>query len=78
MRSVCENLKNKSPKSSINPRTNKSNVMNILHNLSKDKTIYITRPDKSCGVIIMNRIDYINKMNTIINGPSNLKKSMVI
>jgi len=37
-----------------------------LRNLSKDKSIYITRPDKGNGVVILNKNDYITKIMEII------------
>ena len=41
-----------------------------LHSLSKNKSIIITRPDKGRGVVIMNRADYVQKMNTILDDRS--------
>ena len=39
----------------------------ILKTLSKNNNIYVTRPDKSKGVVIMNRNDYCDKMLDILN-----------
>ena len=39
----------------------------ILKKLSKDKNIYITKPDKGCGVVLLNRADYHQKVYDIIN-----------
>ena len=41
-----------------------------LRNLSKDETITISRPDKGRGVVILNRNDYINKVQTILSDNS--------
>ena len=74
MRSICENFKSKSQKPPSKHQATKLKARKILKSLSKDKTIYITRPDKGRGVVIMNRTDYINKMNTIVNDPSTFKQ----
>jgi hypothetical protein len=42
----------------------------ILRSLAKNKSIVITRPDKGRGVVIMNRSDYVQKMNTILDDRS--------
>jgi hypothetical protein len=42
----------------------------ILRSLAKNKSIIITRPDKGRGVVIMNRSDYVQKMNTILDDRS--------
>ena len=48
-------------KKDINP------ILKTLKTLSKDKTIYITRADKGQSVVILDRSDYINKMELILN-----------
>ena len=41
----------------------------IAHNgLRNDNSIIITRPDKGNGVVIINRLDYLNKMKQLISG----------
>ena len=40
---------------------------NILKSINKDNKLHITRPDKGNGIVIMNRNDYINKMQAILN-----------
>ena len=42
-------------------------MIKILQNLSKDKSIYITRPDKGKGVVILDREEYISRMKNILN-----------
>jgi hypothetical protein len=39
----------------------------LLKELKEDKSIVITRPDKGKGVVILDKDDYISKMNTILN-----------
>ena len=46
----------------------------ILKNLKREKNIIISRPDKGRGVVIMDRTDYINKMDHILNDRSNFSK----
>lgn len=42
----------------------------ILRSLAKNKSIVISRPDKGRGVVIINRSDYLQKMNVILNDRS--------
>ena len=49
------------------------NEINILKNLSQDKSIVICRPDKGRGVVILNKSDYINKMNNILSDTAKFK-----
>lgn len=41
-----------------------------LSSLAKNNSIVITRPDKGRGVVIMDRADYIQKMNIILDDRS--------
>ncbi|CAF4907511.1 unnamed protein product [Rotaria sp. Silwood1] len=45
-------------------------TFSTLRSLAKNKSIIITRPDKGCGVVIMNRADYVQKMNAILDDRS--------
>ena len=45
-----------------------------LHDLQNDDTIIITRPDKGNSVVIVNRIDYLNKMKQLISDETKFKK----
>ena len=42
--------------------------------LSSDKSITISRPDKGRGVVILNRFDYLDKMNNILSDTSKFQK----
>ena len=42
----------------------------VLRSLARNKSIIITRPDKGRGKVIMNRSDYVQKMNTILDDRS--------
>ena len=45
-----------------------------LRNLSKNKNIVILRPDKGNGVVILNKMDYINKVETLLLDVSKFRK----
>ncbi len=45
----------------------------MLNNLRKDKNVIITRPDKSNGLVILNRNDYVNKTEEILNHKTKYK-----
>ena len=45
-----------------------------LLGLSKDQTIIILRPDKGNGVVILNRIDYDEKINNLLADQTKFKK----
>ncbi len=42
-------------------------MMKALKELSKEKTIYISRPDKGNGVVILDRSTYVEKMNALLD-----------
>ena len=44
-----------------------------LSNLSKNKDIIVTNPDKGSGVVIMNKTDYLKKMEDIVNDTTKFK-----
>ena len=44
--------------------------LKALKILSRDENIVILKPDKGNGVVILNKEDYINKVNTILNDSS--------
>ena len=44
-----------------------------LLNLSKNKDIIVTNPDKGSGVVIMNKTDYLKKMEDIFNDTTKFK-----
>lgn len=48
------------------PLFKKSDVF-TLKKLASDPNIYVTRPDKGCGVVLLNRTDYIDKVNSVLN-----------
>ncbi len=45
----------------------------LLKQLKQDKSIIVTRPDKGRGIVLMNRNDYISKMDTILNDSTKFK-----
>ncbi|XP_066974222.1 uncharacterized protein [Macrobrachium rosenbergii] len=48
--------------------------MNILKSLAKNKDITITRPDKGKRVVILNKDDYITKVETVLNDNTKFQK----
>ena len=47
---------------------------NVLKNLSENKDIIITRPDKGKGTVIMEKSDYLTKMDNILNDDTKFLK----
>ena len=45
-----------------------------IKSLRSNKDILITKPDKGSGVVILNRFDYINKMETILSDTSKFEQ----
>ena len=45
-----------------------------LKKLSEDETIYVTKPEKGCGVVILNRGDYEQKVYNVINDPDKFEE----
>ena len=50
------------------------NDFNLLKKLSEQETIVITRPDKGKGTVILNKTDYVEKMNNILSDESKFCK----
>ena len=48
--------------------------LSALNRLCKNKDIVIIRPDKGNGVVILNRPDYVNKVETLLADSSKFKK----
>ena len=48
--------------------------LSALKKLSKNRDIVILRPDKGNGVVILNKVDYINKVETLLSDASKFKK----
>ena len=46
------------------------NQLKALKELSKDENIVILKPDKGNGIVLLNKQDYINKVNVILNDSS--------
>lgn len=45
-------------------------LVSVLKTLSNNDSIHVTKPDKSKGVVLMNKSDYVSKMNEILNDSS--------
>ena len=48
--------------------------MKALHSLSRDKSLVITRPDKGNGVVLLDKSDYISKVNTVLEDSTKFQK----
>jgi len=45
-----------------------------LRSLAQDRSLYVTRPDKGNGIVILNRNDYIEKITQIVDDYSKFRK----
>ena len=61
------------PHKNICPLFNKNHLIS-LKSLASDKDLYITKPDKGQGVVILNKLDYINKVHDVIDDASTFTK----
>ena len=48
--------------------------ISTLKKLSTDRNIVITKPDKGSGIVILNKKDYIDKMNVILEDSTKFSK----
>ena len=48
--------------------------INILRNLKSNKDIIICKPDKGRGTVILDKANYVEKMNVILNEQNNFEK----
>ena len=57
---------------SFKPRISQDqkNRVETCRGLAQDKSIVITKPDKGNGVVILDKHDYVSKMNTILSDPT--------
>ena len=49
-------------------------LFKALKKLCQEKDLYISRLDKGNGVVLMNKSQYVSKMNTILNDPKKFKE----
>ena len=47
-----------------------SEIRSIVKSLKNDNNLIITKPDKGNGCVLMNKTDYLQKMDAIISDPS--------
>ncbi|CAF3273243.1 unnamed protein product [Rotaria socialis] len=76
LKNATENFFNQahmSIKTKQNKIMNQHNNQQLLLNLSKDPSILITKPDKGRGVVILNRNDYIQKLEQILSDSTKFK-----
>ncbi|CAF1526420.1 unnamed protein product [Rotaria sp. Silwood1] len=65
IRSISNMIKDKAQIELKTLREQHKSSINLLKQLAKDQSIIITKPDKGRGVVLMNRTDYIEKMEEI-------------
>lgn len=46
----------------------------LLNDLRKDDSIIITKPDKGNGIVIVNKLDYTNKIKQLVSDKTKFKK----
>ncbi|CAF1623169.1 unnamed protein product [Didymodactylos carnosus] len=73
-RALCDNFRHHTTKHLTKSDNNIRKYIAALKTLANDHTIVITKPDKSKGVVIMDKVDYINKMNNILSDSTKFKK----
>ncbi|CAF3057869.1 unnamed protein product [Rotaria sp. Silwood2] len=67
LRKHCDTFKQHAKKSIRRFKKQTDPIIKTLINLSKDDSIYITRADKGRAVVILDKLDYINKMEKILS-----------
>ena len=50
-----------------------SEIRKVMQELKNDNNLIITKPDKGNGCVLMNKSDYLGKMNDIISDSTKLK-----
>ncbi|CAF1601783.1 unnamed protein product, partial [Didymodactylos carnosus] len=67
LRKLCDTFRWNAYKTISRYRDDTEPMIRTLRNLSKDKSIHISRADKGRAVVILNKIDYNTKMESILN-----------
>jgi hypothetical protein len=67
IRSICNNFRKNADKIITKHKPEIEKIEKVLKNLSNDKSIRVVRPDKGKGIVIMDKVDYDNKMLEILN-----------
>lgn len=44
-----------------------------IKSLKSRNDMYLTKPDKGSGIVILNKQDYLDKMNNILNNPTKFR-----
>lgn len=57
----------------FSPFISKSDYI-LLKNMARDEGVVICKPDKGIGIVIMNKADYLSKMEDIINDRTKFRK----
>ena len=73
LRKVCDVFKQQAMKTITKNKKENDPIIKILKNLSNDKKIHITRADKGRVAVVLDRVEYINKMETILSDSKTFK-----
>jgi hypothetical protein len=74
LRSTCNTFRRTAIKQIKNQQQQTKKIEQTLKTLSKENSIVITRPDKGRGIVILNKHDYIKKMNDILSDTTTFKE----
>jgi hypothetical protein len=74
LRKICDTFRQHVMKSISRCKKEIVPLFKILKNLSKDNSIYITRADKGRAVVILDKSDYLIKMELLLNDPKTFKQ----
>lgn len=74
LRQTCNSFKNSAKRSLKDQQQDTLRIKKVLTHLSKDPSIVITRPDKGRGVVILNKSDYVRRMNEILSDSSTFQQ----
>ncbi|CAF1399640.1 unnamed protein product, partial [Didymodactylos carnosus] len=74
MRNICDSFRYNAKRVLSKFHSNIASIMKTLKNLAKDKSIVITKPDKGRGIVIMDRNEYLTKMNSILSDVRTFKE----
>ncbi|CAF1943380.1 unnamed protein product [Rotaria magnacalcarata] len=74
IRTTCNNFRRAAIKEIRINQQSTNKIRQVLKNLSQNRNIVITRPDKGRGIVILNKHDYIKKLTTILSDNTTFKE----
>ena len=73
IRQLTDNFRTRASKILNQHSTIDQKIHDTIRNLSKDRSIFITKADKGRSIVILNRTDYIQKIESIITDKTTFK-----